>query len=184
MDFFASPVAVSLASHPRTPCRAIHGLDVLMSTAQGDSLGLVFVLECHLSALRIPAPRPSRRADGLWRHTCFEVFAMAEKGPGYRELNLSPSGEWGLYDFRGYRDGVKLETELAPEIAVRRTPSGLELDAQIDRGLLPQGRRLRLVLSAVLEDTDGVLSYWALQHPPGRPDFHHPDAFAVQLELS
>jgi hypothetical protein len=60
----------------------------------------------------------------------------------------------------------------------------LELDAQIDRGLLPQGRRLRLVLSAVLEDTDGVLSYWALQHPPGRPDFHHPDAFAVQLELS
>jgi hypothetical protein len=183
MNSLASSLPVRLGSHPRTPSQAIDAIDVLVGVAPGDALGLVFILECNLAGLRIPAPRPSRRADGLWRHTCFEVFAMAENRPGYRELNLSPSGEWGLYDFRGYRDGVKLETELAPEIAVRRTPHGLELDAQISRELLPQGQPLRLGLSAVLEDTDGVLSYWALRHPPGRPDFHHPDSFAMQLDL-
>jgi hypothetical protein len=29
---------------------------------------------------------------------------MAGEGPEYREFNFSPSGEWALYDFRGYRD--------------------------------------------------------------------------------
>jgi hypothetical protein len=41
---------------------------------------------------------------------------------------------------------------------------------------------LQLALSAVVEDEQGLLSYWALKHPPGRPDFHHPDAFALELE--
>ena len=39
----------------------------------------------------------------------------------------------------------------------------------------------RLGLSAVLEEKDGTKSYWALAHPPGAPDFHHPDCFAAQL---
>ncbi|MBI3061386.1 MAG: hypothetical protein HYY83_05345 [Deltaproteobacteria bacterium] len=29
---------------------------------------------------------------------------------------------------------------------------------------------------------DGTISYWALKHPPGKPDFHHPDAFALEIE--
>ena len=109
---------------------------------------------------------------------------MAEEGPGYREFNFSPSGEWAVYAFRGYRDGGELESELAPGIMVRRTLNRLELDAAICQDVLPPGRSLRLGLSAVVEDADGVLSYWALRHPPGRPDFHHTDAFALQLELS
>jgi hypothetical protein len=45
-------------------------------------------------------------------------------------------------------------------------------------------RRLAcLGLSAVIEDLDGVLSYWALRHPPGKPDFHHPDTFALEIDL-
>ena len=28
-------------------------------------------------------------------------------------------------------------------------------------------------LTAVIETADGQLSYWALQHPAARPDFHH-----------
>ena len=41
---------------------------------------------------------------------------------------------------------------------------------------------LALVVSAVIEDDSGALSYWALRHPPGKPDFHHPDAFAMELD--
>ena len=36
-------------------------------------------------------------------------------------------------------------------------------------------------LSVVIEDTDGTKSYWALAHPPGAPDFHHPTCFAATL---
>ncbi len=38
-----------------------------------------------------------------------------------------------------------------------------------------------LGVSAVVETKEGSLSYWALAHPPGKPDFHHPDSFALTL---
>ena len=102
---------------------------------------------------------------------------MKGEGPEYREFNFSPSGEWAVYAFRGYRDGSALEIELTPGIVVRTSRDRLELDAEISQDNLPQGRPLRLGLSAVVEDTDGMLSYWALRHSRGKPDFHHADAF-------
>ena len=110
---------------------------------------------------------------------------MAGEGPEYREFNLSPSGEWAVYTFRGYRNASKresvLENELSPEIVVHKTMDRLQLRTEICQGLVPHGSQLRLGLSAVVEDVDGKLSYWALRHPPGKPDFHHPDAFALHM---
>ncbi len=183
MSSSSDSVPLTLACHPETPSQAIQGIEVVVGTAPGDILTLAFVLEGHISGLRIPKPGPSQRASGLWRHTCFEAFVMAEDGPAYREFNFSPSGEWAIYAFRGYRAGDELGVELIPGIAVRRTGGRLELDAEICQDFLPPGRPLRLGLSAVVEDADGVLSYWALRHPPGKPDFHHTDAFALQLEF-
>lgn len=36
-------------------------------------------------------------------------------------------------------------------------------------------------LSAVIEETDGTKSYWAIAHQPGAPDFHSPTCFAATL---
>ena len=173
---------LTLTCHPQTPSQAIRSIDVVAGGAASGILSLAFVLDGDLSGLRIPESRSSRRAGDLWRHTCFEVFVLAEDGPGYREFNFSPSGEWAAYAFRGYRDGGELDIDLSPGIVVRRTMNRLELDAKICQDFLPPGRPLWLGLSAVVEDADGVLSYWALRHPPGKPDFHHADAFALQLE--
>lgn len=108
---------------------------------------------------------------------------MAHSGPGYREFNFSPSGEWSVYAFRAYRDGEAMDTELTPSMVVRSSPHRLELEAQLARPLLPAAAELRLGLSAVIEQADGALSYWALHHPTGQPDFHHADAFAMRLAL-
>jgi hypothetical protein len=140
-------------------------------------------MEGDLSVVRIPEQRPSRRVDGLWRHTCFEAFVMAGEGPGYREFNFSPAGEWAIMAFHGYRDGGETVAEPGPAIAVRRGGERLELDAEIRPECLPPGRSLRLGLSAVVEDVHGVLTYWALRHSPGPPDFHQSDAFNLTLEL-
>ena len=183
MNSIADPMHLSLVCHPQTPAPAIRGIDVVVGEAASGGLALSFTLQGDISSLHIPNPRSSSRAGGLWRHTCFEVFVMAEDGPGYREFNFSPSGEWAAYAFRGYRDGDELGVELTPEILVRRSGGRLELDTQICQDSLPAGRSLRLGLSVVVEDADGVLSYWALRHPPGKPDFHHADAFASQLVL-
>lgn len=69
---------------------------------------------------------------------------------------------------------------------MRREEGVLVLDATIDLNSLTRivrGGTLRLGLSSVIEDDQGMLSYWALKHPPGKPDFHHPSSFAIELEL-
>lgn len=38
-----------------------------------------------------------------------------------------------------------------------------------------------LGISAVIEETDGTKSYWALAHAEGKPDFHHGACFAATL---
>ena len=171
----------TLTCHPQTPSQAIREIDVMVEEAKSGSLLLTFCLVGDISALTIPESRSPRRVDNLWRHTCFEAFVMEGEGPEYREFNFSPSGEWAVYAFRGYRNGGVLENELSPGIVVHKTMDRLELAAEIPQGLLPHGRPLRLGLTAMVEDVAGILSYWALRHPPGKPDFHHTDAFALQM---
>jgi hypothetical protein len=181
MYAIADSVPSSLACHPHTPFQAIRKIEVVVEEVTSGGLMLTFSLVGDISSLSIPESQAPRRADHLWRHTCIEVFMMAGEGPGYLEFNFSPSGEWAVYDFRGYRDRGELEIELTPGIVVRRNMDRLELCAEICGNFIPRGGPLRVGLSAVVEDTAGVLSYWALRHPPGSPDFHHTDSFALQL---
>ena len=141
-------------------------------------MSLKFVLLGNLEALRIPEPRPPRSVRGLWERTCCEIFVAPGGAPAYHELNLSPSGEWAAHAFKRYREGAMLsDPALDPRIAVRRGPGKLELEALIK----VEGQRFLVGLAAVIEAADGSLSYWALWHPPGKPDFHHRDAFALEL---
>lgn len=137
-----------------------------------------FVLEGDLGGLRIPESRPPAIVRGLWEHTCCEIFVAREGAPAYHEFNLSPSGEWAAHAFQRYRYGAMLaDPSLDPRIAVRRGPDRLELEAVIGS----TGETLLVGLAAVIEAADGALSYWALRHAPGKPDFHHRDAFALAL---
>ena len=176
---------VELQCHPVTRAQSVRGIQVQVGWEQGGALALTFSLTGDVVRLRLPTPQPSRRADGLWQHTCFEVFIRHEGEPGYYEFNFAPSGAWAAYAFSRYRDGAPLAQAVDPRIAVRRTEQQLELDALIRLEclpLVPLCARLQLALSAVIEDEQGGLSYWALTHPPGKPDFHHPDAFVLELE--
>jgi hypothetical protein len=147
-----------------------------------------FALTGDLGRLRIPSAGRLRRGDRLWEHTCFEAFLAPAAGTAYHELNLSPSGEWAAYAFARYRerDASLAEVDVVPGLTVARTEGRLDLTAvlPLDRlAVLAGSRALRVALSAVVEEAGGRLSYWALRHPAGSPDFHHPDAFALAVEL-
>ena len=149
-----------------------------------DSLRASYVISGEIARLRIPASGIPRIAERLWQHTCCEIFIARKDACAYHEFNFAPSGEWAAYAFAGYRHGGSLaDMMLDPQIAVRRTPDRLELEASIalHRLALAHGA-LSLGLSAVIEDERGALSYWALEHAPGKPDFHHRDAFALELD--
>lgn len=147
-------------------------------------LDLRFVVTGPPEGLRLPARAAPERTDELWKHTCFEAFIRAGPGEAYLELNLAPSTQWAAYRFDGYRQGMAPALDIgAPRIGMRATPEGLELTASLDLADLPDLSQAdwRVGLSAVIEAADGSLSYWALAHAPGRPDFHHADCFALQV---
>ena len=121
------------------------------------------------------------RTDGLWQATCFELFVKAPDAAGYAEFNLSPSERWAAYDFAGYRTGMaERPSPRAPVCMPRRGGSALIFDAAIPAGALPP---LPWVygLTAVIEETGGHKSYWAIAHPQEKPDFHDPACFAARL---
>jgi hypothetical protein len=169
--------SAALARHPTAPCDALRGIEVSI-TRRPQDLQVAYVLEGDIDRLRIPPPRAARVAERLWQHTCCEVFIARAGAPGYREFNLSPSGEWAAYAFERYREGAPL-TGVVLRISVQRGTQRLQLEASVP---LPYPEKLRIGLSAVIEEQSGALSYWALRHAPGKPDFHHPDAFALELD--
>jgi hypothetical protein len=170
---------VALTCHPATPCTAVQRIEVEVREAADAGLELRYLLDGAIERVLIPAASAPRRADRLWQHTCFEAFLAGEAQGAYFEYNFAPSEEWAVYRFSAYREGMaSVEPGRAPRIRSQATPRRLQLDAEIDAPLAAR----RIALSAVVEDVDRRLSYWALAHPLAKPDFHHPDAFALRLE--
>lgn len=175
----------------------VRGIRVAVERRGEALLGLQFVIEADPGALRLPAPVASpQRRDGLWRHTCLEVFVAPGMPAGaerpYVEFNFAPNGDWAAYAFDGYRRGQRALHPATPvAVACETGPTGLRLRAVADASSLfdPSGAAgrsddrpvLAVGLSAVVEGADGSLGYWALWHAPGRPDFHAPGAFALVL---
>jgi hypothetical protein len=179
----SDPAPLTLICHAQSPNAAVRSLSASAHLAEAG-LVLRFVLTAELAQLRIAPPARPRAADELWRHTCFETF-VAGDGAAYHEFNFSPSGEWAAYAFRGYRERGGALPQVDPRIAVHSGEGQLELEATIALELLPASAGpLRLGLCAVIEDRSGALSYWALRHAAGRPDFHHRQGFVAKLESS
>jgi hypothetical protein len=180
----ASRAAIALYCHPSSACAAVRALHVTVRAVEGR-LTLSYELEAELEQLRIPAAEAPQRAHELWRHTCFEAFLAQSGASGYCELNFAPSRSWAMYRFSAHRQGMLAVTDARdPAITVRRTATELTLTATVYiQDFI--ARRLpvvvRMGLAAVLEDEDGRLSYWGARHPPGKPDFHHPDNFTLEL---
>ena len=129
-------------------------------------------------------PGAGRRADELWRHTCFEAFIAVPGTRAYYEFNFSPGLDWAAYRFEAYREGMTAPALQSPAVTVRRDAHGLELAASValeSLALPAAAARLRLALAAVIETADGRVDYWALAHPAGKPDFHHPQGFTLEL---
>lgn len=179
---------VPLVCHSATPCDYIREVDVRVDWLSADRIIFYYRIDGDLDQLQLPAPQRSAHADGLWKHTCFEAFLKPRGASSYLELNFSPSSEWAAYRFDDYRLGMTaIEAAPGPRIICRRREERLEADVDVQLGALnlPTAAAarpaLQFALCAVLRDQQGRVSYWALAHPPGKPDFHHPDGFVLEL---
>lgn len=142
----------------------------------------------------LPVPA-RRRLDGLWRSTCLEIFVADANLASYLELNLSPSGDWNVYAFDRYREGMRLVAEvdppLQPLLSPPRSSDAQSTELQMtwraslkggpDVTRLLAGTGLVMNATAVLEYQSGEIEYWALAHAQDRPDFHNRQCFCLSL---
>jgi hypothetical protein len=173
---------LALKLHPDSRCSAVTRIDVDVARPATGRLLLSYIVGGEISDLRLPPVTTSARADELWRHTCFEAFIRPAPGDAYYEFNFAPSTEWATYGFTGYRDGMRIAQEIAATwIDAQTAPQCYSLRAALDLPDAFPESTFRLGLSAVVEEVGGNKSYWALAHPHGKPDFHHPNCFVYEL---
>ena len=145
-----------------------------------------------LEGLVLPEPTASRkRKDELWKTTCLELFVGGIDRKAYVEMNLSPCGDWNIYAFDAYREGMRA-VQAAREPLVKRelstakdllTWSGVLASAEAgdELGSILTSPGLVLGATAVLEYRTGTREYWALAHAGDKPDFHLRESFRLRL---
>jgi hypothetical protein len=174
-----------LKRHPDSCYFTAAHIEVEITRPRSGSLVLSYVVTGKMGDIRMPPIVAAARSDELWRHTCFEAFVRASSGAGYYEFNFAPSTQWAAYRFSGYRSGMCVASEISALPMEVRSGSDcytLQVSLELNRlSALPRTVYWRLGLSALIEDTDGRKSYWALAHPSGEPDFHHADCFAHEF---
>ncbi|MEG3144689.1 DOMON-like domain-containing protein [Sphingomonas sp. RT2P30] len=169
-----------LVPHPDFPSVAVTAIGTDVGRRPGGALMLRFFVEGDLGGVVWPSfDGPADRTDGLWQHSCFEAFVGFVDEPGYCELNFATSMKWAAYRFDGYRTGMR-NIEKVEKFGhwLHGVGSAAMYFILPD---LAAPREWRVGLSVVIEATDGTKSYWALAHPPGKPDFHNADCFTARL---
>jgi hypothetical protein len=175
----------ALKRHPVSLGSSATQIDVEVVQPRPGNLIFFYWVTGKIVDLRIPPATPAIRTEQLWQTTCFEAFVRNSADAAYYEFNFAPSTQWAAYRFDRYRNGMQVAAQLsAPRIDVQTGPGLLALQASLELHRLPHlpsDAMWRLGISALLEDTSGRKSYWALAHPPGQPDFHHSDCFAHEF---
>jgi len=167
-----------LTAHPAQPPSRVTGVQAVSQFLKDGTLFLRWRIDGARQVV-LPPYAGSGRADDLWRTTCFEMFLDMGEGR-YREFNFSPSGRWAAMDFASYR--VKLgDAELGdwPETSVERGDVIVTGAVRVPREAL--GGASRGALTTVVEEEDGVLSFWAGAHHKDQPDFHDASCFTLDF---
>lgn len=151
---------------------------------QAQTLYIRYALSGDLSKIAIAAPSdiPTRQHE-LWQETCFEFFLGQQDSDRYWEFNLSPSGDWNVYRFDGYRRGMQEETALTKlPFDVEVQPETLSLSLELNlQAIASNEQPLDVAITAVVKSQKGEVTYWALAHSGSEADFHRRDSFILQV---
>jgi len=148
---------------------------------KADSLKLSFLLEGALVNYAFSSSQMPKRANELWKATCFELFLANSKKDEYYEFNISPSLAWNLYHLSTYRAEPKeVELLVEPVIKITKENGCYRVDFELKGFALSSFDRVNL--TAILLTKEGERTFWSLKKMQGSPDFHERGYF-ISLSL-
>jgi len=137
-------------------------------------------------AIVFPAKSPvPARTDKLWEQTCFELFVTPQSQINYWEYNLSPSLNWATFGFTQYRQSKNDEASIKA-ISINTqwdNQHGYHLQSVVPLPEALYGKKLQLGVSAVIQDRQNTIYYYALTHQKQTPDFHDRKSFILSLSV-
>ncbi len=149
-----------------------------------NQLAICYTLGGDLKEIAIaPLSNAPSRKHELWEDTCFEFFLGIKNSQRYWEFNLSPAGDWNIYRFDGYRQGMQEETALEKlpfNVQNQADSLALALNVNLDKIVLAE-QAIEVAITTVIKYRDGEVTYWALTHRGVEADFHLRDSFIVEL---
>lgn len=154
---------------------------------QNGMLAIEYQLRGDLSAIDIPSPAPiPTRKFKLWESTCCEFFIGVPETSNYWEFNLSPSGDWNIFQLDDYRQGLREELAITSlPFKIDRQPDLLLLDLEFDlRQIIETKQAIEVAITAVIQPYHDETSYWAVIHCGTVADFHLRDSFTIDLNPS
>jgi hypothetical protein len=161
------------------------GLEISGSLVrQPGQLQIEYRLSGDLDRLIMPGPSlAAARRHELWRQTCLEVFFGIPGESAYWEGNFSPCGNWNVYRFSDYRQGMREEKAVARPVCRQVMEGGEQLFSRtLDiHKICGDSSDLEIGISCVLKDVHGVFSYWAIAHRGLKPDFHDRRSFLLKV---
>ncbi|MDJ0746449.1 MAG: DOMON-like domain-containing protein [Xenococcaceae cyanobacterium MO_167.B27] len=152
---------------------------------QNNNLIMSYLLQGDLSIIAIPSLVINpERLDELWQETCFEFFLKIINTSNYWEFNLAPSGNWNVYHFDDYRQGMKKETAFKNlPFSIEHNNNSLKLHLALNlEPIINTEQDLVIGISSVIKTQSGNISYWSLIHPQPEADFHSQENFLIKLE--
>ena len=174
----------TLICHPSTPSSLQIKISSNATYLANGKLQLNYVLQGDLEGIQLPQQCKPEQKDDLWQHTCFEAFVGFSGETHYHEYNISPSGCWAIYAFKDYRQQKQYKPPHEPTIQMTQSKHQLEIKVSLAASTLPTSlinQAFQIGLSAVIESKNQHKTYWALNHPLDRPNFHHQRSFVLKV---
>lgn len=136
----------------------------------------------------------SDRSHDLWKNTCFEWFLKTNSSSSkYWEFNASPTGSWNFYELESYRAPLQecdllmnptFRSQITPSNASKASTYSFTFQGELNPRLFDFQKdhvAVQLAITSVIKWKSDQTSYYSLQHPKIKPDFHSPEGFVVSL---
>lgn len=141
-----------------------------------QKIRISFVVKGALDEYVFPSTSTPKRANELWKATCFELFLANENEEAYYELNFSSSLAWNFYALDAYRGKVEeIELFSMPKIEVFEAKNSFKILFELRVKNLEKFELYNV--ASILLNQEHERTFWTLKHLKTKPDFHDREAF-------